>query len=286
MILKYEPSGVAPASSVLKTLICGILAALILPFLYIILNHLLPNIWISFFLAIGFAGLLALSVDFAVKIGKIRSPKVAISIGLLCGLLAFYLQWVFFIAVIYSDSGFTFDQRSEDISIIIDNVLFLFMHPNVLWECMVDLNSVGSFSIENSSAISGMLLWGIWAAEFLIIILGTLLFVAYGTVSKPFSEVDNRWMAKRGPFILPFILDKEELLHDFERWNFDILKERLEEYGVDIPFAEVYIYESTNDPQKYLSIVNVIQKSTKGKDKESRVDIVKYYPITNKEVDI
>lgn len=277
---KYTPAGHASASSVITTLAIGIVASLLLPLLYIILSQLIPNIWFiaicAFLLGMG----LGLTIDLGIRIGKIRNFRIALIIAIVCSLLAFYVQWVFFDAVIYSRRGFSFNQSQADLKQLLLDMGFLFVHPGILFKEIVALNEVGTFRIQGSSNISGILLWIIWLGEFVVIIGGTLYVVGNGQVKLPYSELNDQWMKPRKPsIIIPFVEDKEHLISQLNNRNFDVLKNNPEvlrepEYG------EVVIYEAMGDPTKYISVLNVTAPS--GRNKQTRKKtVLSHYPLLN-----
>ena len=282
MAQTYSPSGVASASGVLKTVLFGILASLVLPAIYIIANRLIPNIWFAAISA-GMLGLgLGFFIDLGVKIGKIRSVKVAVSIAIFCGLLAFYFQWVLFDELMYSEKGFTFNLSADDLKILAKDIFYLFTHPNILFKEIAGLNKVGTFRIEGSSNVSGLMLWGIWFGEFVIIMLSILLAVLNGQVSQPFSELNDTWMKKRKQIaVIPYVSNKNEFVSELEKRNYDVLKDNNTELDYN-NFAEVVISESDGDPLKFVTVLNTSLIKVKwSKDKVKKEFVVKHFPISD-----
>ncbi|RBQ11428.1 hypothetical protein [Pedobacter miscanthi] len=280
MVEKYTPAGHASASSVITTLVIGIVASLLLPLFYIILSQLIPNIWFIAICAFLLGMALGLMINLGIKIGKIRNFRIAVVIAIVCSLLAFYVQWVFFDAVMYSRRGFTFNQSSTDLKQLILDMGFLFVHPGILFKEIVALNEVGTFRIQGSSNISGILLWVIWLGEFLVIIGGTVFVVGNGQVKLPYSELNDQWMKPRKPSsVIPFVEDKEHLINQLNNRNFDILKNNPEVLR-EAEYGEVVIYEAMGDPTKYISVMNVTAPS--GKNKQARKKkVLSHYPIQN-----
>ncbi|MFD2285648.1 hypothetical protein GJU39_08950 [Pedobacter petrophilus] len=277
---KYTPQGYASPSAILTTAAIGIFASLVLPIFYIILGRLIPNIWfiaiIAFFLGVG----LGFFIDLGVKIGKLRNKRIVIIIAIFCGLFAFYIQWVFFDTLIYSNKGFTFNLNATDFKVLADDFFFLFTHPNVLFQEIINLNEIGTFQIEKTGTISGILLWIIWAGEFVVIIGGIIFAVLNGQVSKPYSEINDRWMNRRKFHNrIPVIENKEMILSELNKRNFDVLKDNpalIQEQN----YAEVIVFESTGDPVKYISILNFTNLTGKAKDKKVK-NVITFYPLEN-----
>ncbi|WP_316802008.1 hypothetical protein [Pedobacter nototheniae] len=282
MAQTYSPSGVASASGVLKTALFGILASLILPAVYIIVNRLIPNIWFAAISAIMLGIGLGFFIDLGIKIGKIRSIKAAVSIAVFCGLLAFYFQWVLFDELMYSEKGFTFNLSADDLKILAKDVFHLFIHPNILFKEIAGLNEVGTFRIEGSSNLSGLMLWIIWFGEFVIILTSILIAVINGQVAKPFSELNDDWMKLRKPFvIIPYVGNKSEFISELEKRNFDVLKQSPAELDSN-SFAEVIISESPGDPLKFVTVLNTSTvKERWGKEKVKKENVVKQFPISD-----
>lgn len=274
---KYTPAGHASASSILITLGIGIVASLLLSILYIILSQLIPNIWFIAICAFSLGMLLGLAIDLGIRIGKIRNLKAAVVIACVCGLLAFYMQWVFFDAVMYSQKGFTFNQSSAELKQLLADMGFLFLHPGILFREIMALNNVGTFSIQGSGNVSGILLWIIWLGEFLVIIGGSLVVAWNGQVSKPFSELNDAWMKARTPNpLIPFVADKDQFLNELRNKNFEILKNHPD--AIRQPdYAEVIIYESQGDPTKYVSVVNVTPPSGRNKQVRKKSVFTHYF---------
>jgi len=277
---KYTPQGYASPSAVLTTLAIGILASLVLPVIYIILGRLIPNIWfiaiIAFLLGMG----LGFFIDLGVKIGKLRNKRIVTVIAIFCGLLAFYIQWVFFDTLIYSIKGFTFNLNSADVKVLMNDFFFLFTHPNILFQEIVNLNEVGSFSIKGTGNVSGILLWVIWAGEFFVILGGIIFAVLNGQVIKPYSELNDNWMLKRKSINrIPVVENKELLLSELNNRNFAVLNDQ-PSLNNEANYAEVIIFESTGDPTKYISILNVTNPTGKAKDKKLK-NVITFYPLQN-----
>jgi len=277
---KYTPQGYASPSAILITLVIGILASFILPIVYIILGQLIPNIWfiaiIAFLLGMG----LGFFIDLGVKIGKLRNKKIVVSIAIFCGLLAFYVQWVFFDALVYSAKGFTFNLSGADLKILINDFFFLFTHPNILFQEIVNLNQVGSFQIKSMGTINGLLLWAIWAGEFIFITGGIIFSVLNGQVTKPYSEINDQWMQKRKLINrIPLVEDKELMMNELNNRNFAVLNHD-ESLSSQQNYAEVIIFESTGDPTKYINVLNVSNPTGKAKDKKI-VNVITFYPLQN-----
>jgi len=277
---KYTPQGYASTSAILTTLAIGILASFVLPLFYIVLGRLIPNIWfiaiIAFLLGLG----LGFFVDLGVKIGKLRNKKIVTIIAIFCGLFAYYIQWVLFDTLVYSRKGFTFNLNGEDLKFLAQDFVFLFTHPNVLIQEIINLNEIGTFRIESTDTISGALLWVVWAGEFIVILGGVLVGVLNGQVILPYSEINDNWMKRRKiAHRIPLVENKETIVEALNNRNFTVLQDQPSLIN-ETNYAEVVVFESTGDPTKYISVVNVSNPTGKAKDKKVK-SMLKFYPLQN-----
>lgn len=282
MTKKYIPSGAASVTGVLKTVLFGILGCILLPLLYVLVNHWIPNIWFAAISAVMFGLGLGFFIDQGIGLGKIRNIRVAAIIGVFYGLLAYYMQWIFFDEFMYNSNGFSLNRDQEGYAALFENIFFLFTHPQALVEEIVALNEVGTFRIEGSSNFSGTLLWVLWFGEFAVILVSVVLAVMFGKASEPFSEQNDAWMVRRKPVAkIPYIEDKDELIKTLDADDLTLLKQELED-PASVSFAEVIIYESNGDPVKYITVVNTsVVRQKLGKDNIRKDVLVKYYPITD-----
>lgn len=282
---KYISSGVASPSGVLKTVLFGVLASFILPIIYIILVRLVPNIWFNGICAMLLGVGLGYFIDLGVKIGKIRNFKVAISIAVFCGLLAFYVQWVVFDTIMYSANGFTFNLSTVDIKNLFKDAFFLFTHPGTLFQEIKNLNEIGTFRIEGSDTVSGAMLWFIWIGEFLVIMTAILFAVGNGQVTKPFSETYDKWMEQRKLVNrINYINSKDDFLLALSNKNTDLLKHNPELVDQQ-NFAEVVVFELPEEQVKYINVINVNNNvDKKGKVTAKKKNLFTNLRITNTEV--
>jgi len=277
---KYTPQGYASPPAILTSLAIGILASFILPLFYIILGRLIPNIWFIAIIALLLGTGLGFSIDIGVRIGKLRNKKIVTIIAIFCGLFAFYIQWVFFDTLAYSNKGFTFNLDSADLKVLASDFFFLFTHPNILIQEIINLNKIGTFRIESTDAISGVLLWIIWAGEFVVILGGAIFAVLNGQASMPYSEINDQWMKRRKIHNrIPVVINKEEILNELGKRDFTVLNDH-PSLRSETNYAEVIIFESTGDPTKYINIINVTNLTGKAKDKKVK-SVVKHYPLQN-----
>ncbi|ERJ61383.1 hypothetical protein [Sphingobacterium paucimobilis] len=282
MIKKYIPSGAFSFTGILKTVLFGILGCILLPLLYVLVNHWIPNIWFAAISAVMFGLGLGFFIDLGIGLGKIRNIKVAAVIGVFYGLLAYYMQWIFFDEFMYNTNGFSLNRDQEGFTALLENIFFLFTHPQALVEEIVALNEAGTFRVEGSSTVSGAVLWALWVGEFAVILISVVLAVMFGKASEPFSEQNDAWMVRRKPFAkIPYIESKDELIETLDAGDLSLLKQPMENID-STNFAEVIVFESNGDPVKYITVVNTsVVRQKLGKDNIRKDVLIKYYPITD-----
>lgn len=279
---KYSPSGISSIQGFIITLCLGVVGAVVVPIVYIILSKLIPNIWFIAIISVLFGFAVALFIDLGIKLGKVRSKKTAVGIGIFCGVLSYYNQWVIFDALMYSEKGFTFNLSGQDLKVLVNDIFYLFIHPNILFREICNINEVGSFRIKGTGTVKGALLWVIWVAEFLIIIGSTIYGVVTGRVMHPFSELNDNWMEKRKTSIrIPVVTDKDNFITRLKNGDHKIL-ENDPTLAMAENYAEVSIFESKGDSMKYLDIVNV-QNTGKKKD-QKKVSVIKFMPLHNSNI--
>lgn len=278
---KYTPSGRASVSGIIITVIIGLLASIILPIVYIILSRLIPNIWFIAIIACLLGAGIGLCIDIGVKLGKVRNPKIVITIALICGFLAFYVQWLLFNELMYSNKGFTFNLSGNDLKELFSSMFYRVTHPDILFEEICGLNLSGTFK-TGGTVVSGTVLWLLWACEFLVII-GGVIFVAWvGKSSEPYSELNDDWMKIRKPtYIINIDNGKDAFKTELDRRNYSILKDESKEVDPS-HFAEVVVYESFGDSTKYVNVLEVLNTTDKkGKVTAKKNAFIKYYSIND-----
>ncbi|MBB6498550.1 hypothetical protein [Pedobacter cryoconitis] len=279
--LYYIPSGKIPVKGLIISLLSAVVLTLILSILYIALQWFIPFIYFNFFITLGLGIGVALSQHIALSTGKIRNIKYGYLLSILCGLLACYAQWALFISLLNEADG-SLGGIWVRSSFNLNGFWMVFTHPQLLFQSLIPLNKAGTFMLKHNT-VSGGLLWFIWAVEALIIIGLPILLSGVGKASMPFSELNNSWMEERElDGKLKPVVNKEELIAELGRGNFKILKDFLPAQNADDNYATVRIYESPNDPERYLTITNINHTiNKKGESKKTEQTILEYFRITD-----
>ncbi len=278
----YRPSGIIPGKGVVLSIVTGIILTLLLSVVYIALQWFIPFIYLNAFITIGLGIGILVSLDFALGIGKIRNTKYAFILSVFCGLLALYAQWALFVSLMYEATGNMGGGTWVKSSFNLNGFWYIFTHPKLLFDAVISLNEVGTFSIKKSP-VSGGFLWIVWLIEAVMIVGIPAILALSGKASKPFSELTDTWMhEKELETRLDFIEDKEGFVQKLINGNFEVLKPAPQESDLFTTYAEMIVFEAPGDGVKYLTIKNVAHSvDKKGNNKVDKTGVVEYFRITS-----
>jgi len=162
----FRYSGKVPPVSVVAGVLGGLAAAMVLAVVYAYAVVYIPLAGVvTFILSGGFGFLLGLAPGLFFKATHLRNLTVARVITLGVSLVGFYASWVAWVFVIC--------QRG-DVEI---PLISLVLEPGELWNLIVALNEVGTWSLKGSTPTGGIL-WALWIGEALLV-LGTAGFAAF-----------------------------------------------------------------------------------------------------------
>lgn len=179
----YQPSGKFKPT-VLAWVPVAMLGAIACAWLYELLLHHIPFIYVNFLLVLGFGGLLGVAGSGIVKRGEVRNPWLAYGVGFaiaFAGLAASYawglLRWVDL--VVEANPGMS--------------RLAVMLEGAGQW---VDARVEAGWRLK-SSTLNGAAVWAIWSVE-AISMLGVALFVVREQAHLPYCEHCQRWMSTQG----------------------------------------------------------------------------------------
>ncbi|MCA8831820.1 hypothetical protein [Hymenobacter pini] len=277
----YQPSGrFAPGSAAAMVLLGG-LAAVPLAFVYVYAVWYIPLLYVNFIVTMGFGLLLGLVLQQGVKVGKMRNPAVAGWLGFAVGIGAWYVQWCVYLTLLagageveHLGSRVSFTHTSFQPEVFL-NVL---ASPLQVLEMMPRLAAEGTWSVFGIT-ISGVFLYLVWLAEFLIItVLASML--PNMQAATPFSEKTLEWAEKTTlPGHTDHCTDIAATKAALEAADWNHLQPRSrEDAGAASPFGRLHFYQAPSDPECcYLSLENVTVKlDNKGKPSEKTTDVVEY----------
>lgn len=277
----YTPSGKFSPTFLLYFLAVSFIAFPILGLIYAYCIWYIPFIYINFFITVGFGFLVGLVItQFVIKKGKVRSPILALIIGVTGGLLSLYFHWSIWIDLVIN-AGESYG--SNRIGITVSNIEFLqvfslIFQPGLVFEYIGEINDVGTWGIRGAT-VSGTFLWIIWSIEFIIVI-AISGFLAYLEAKKPFSESTNSWYKE---FELPafnYIENKEQIIENISKSNhvgFGFLSKDIDNKTDSHSIFTLY---SSKSGKNYLSIDNKTSNTdSKGKITFDNTLIVEYIAI-------
>lgn len=184
----YHSSGKAPMSGIALSLIGGTTAGFVLAAIYAYFIIFVPFIYVRILGTVGFGFGVGWATAYALNLGKIRNMKVAYGIISAVSLLTLYSAWVMWIYGLL-------DREGEIVSF-----WAVALQPWIVWDIMRSLNATGVWSLKGTE-VSGVVLWGVWGIEALII-LGFIFVNGVKAIrGVPFCETCLKW-SLRNPAVL------------------------------------------------------------------------------------
>lgn len=268
--LFYKESGYATNLSLALVIACGIFSLIFLSMIYSMLIAFIPIVYFNILIVIGFGITISFVNRFFIRLFKIRNRKKALLLSVILGVIAVYLQWVWYI--IFASSIELFSSNS------FLNFVSLLFQPISVFDIISEIYSVGLWSIFTLPTLNGPLLLLVWIAEASIII-----FMSYFNYSRleeiPFSEKENTWYKKEfieGEF--EYISFKKEFIEQFQNNPFEAIKGLKK--GDGIRHSRISVFKTDTESNNLIKIDNVII-TQRGKGKEDIVPVLKPYYIDN-----
>jgi hypothetical protein len=194
----YKHSGRFTPIGLVIALAAVLVAAVPLGWVYTWLMMVTDYIKLRALEAICFGAVVGVVAGYALRASKVRNNTLAAGIGAVGALLAHYVGWAFFIERMVALSGHTV--RAIDVG----------LNPAAMWRVIVIFNQYGTWTEQNSSPTTGVVLWAIWAAEALTVIV-VAAFVSYAiSDNKPFCETCGRWAEAEKPLLFQAALVPNE----------------------------------------------------------------------------
>jgi hypothetical protein len=158
----------------------GLIAVPILGLLYGALMMVIPLIYFELIIMVAYPFVVGFVLSWAAKTGKIRNMVVIGAAGVLFGVLAEYIGWVSWLAVLFKDVSF----------------LIGFFFPGDILYLISVVAEKGAWSIGGSTP-TGEMLYFLWFIEACIVIGGTAFTAIYMLYDIPFCEESNAWADRR-----------------------------------------------------------------------------------------
>ncbi|MEO0339304.1 MAG: hypothetical protein AAF242_08810 [Bacteroidota bacterium] len=257
----YEPSRQVNPLSFGITLLIGIVAMLVLGYIYSILIIFIPIIYANVLITIGFGLAIAYLIKILGKLFHNRHKQSLLAQAVILGLLANLFQWITYVLYMY------IGEYPSPLDYLAN--IPVFINPLNLFPLITEINAVGTWSIFGIT-FSGGLLALVWIIEFLMI-LGIPVLMILGTTIPPYSELSKKWYPQ-------FILDKdftsmvagEELLKQLSTGTLNTLQGFKE--GGATRFSKISLYYLPNEMDQYLSIDRYfIEDQGKGKTEQTAI---------------
>lgn len=149
--------------------------------------------YVSILFVWGLAMGASLPVAFAGRLLRIRSTNQMRVAGALTGLLTLYFAWVFF--------AWVFIRREATDP---PSAWFWMQTPAALWDFAQIVGREGWYKL-NGIAISGIVLWILWAMEAVIVVGAGFVMAPTGIAGEGFCEDCDTWMTEKQHVVIPVV---------------------------------------------------------------------------------
>ena len=188
--LYYQHSGKTPIIAIVLAGLAGVVAGIVLAFIYAYVDAWCPYAKGRALAAIVFGLGVGAATAAIAKAGKVRSLAVVLALVATATCVAYYFSWIFFIHAAF--------ERFVDNASRIPTLSKLIVNPVYLFRMILIFNENGYWSMtsDGKDAATGIGLTLIWIGE-AACIFGTAFTVAYSmSRSAMFCEACNRWCGK------------------------------------------------------------------------------------------
>ncbi len=255
--LFYKESGNVNVARMVAVYFMSFLATFVLGLTYSILVEIIPIVYLSFLLTVGFGLALGFIARFFNRISHNRNKRSRLALAAFLGLVANFFQWTAYVAFAVNGGVPTLGEYFSIMSWIFSSQSF--------FGVIADINSVGLWSMFGVT-VNGFVLTSIWIVEFLIILLGPIVAV-YRTKPYPYSEVMNKWYPKLTLFNdFEHLATPVNLLNDLQQNPVQAIQNM--EKGLAHRHTKVHLYYLEQEETQYLSFDKVTVESGEKKKKE------------------
>lgn len=280
----YKPSGKFSPISFIYFILTALIVLPILALVYTYLVWYIPFVYINLFITIGFGFTIGFAISFlAIKFGKVRNSTIALTLGLIGGLIALYFSWAIWVDLVinagenYGNSRIGITASSTRFS----QLFRLVLNPKILMEIIAEINSIGTWGI-GSSTVSGVFLTIIWVIEALIIIVITTV-MSYTAAKIPFCELDNKWFDVNNDLpAFSYIENPTEMINLLERLNPNSFEHLAIIKDIENNSHSIFSLYTSSHRDSYLSIENKLAKTNdKGEVEFDDNEFIEYIYINN-----
>lgn len=223
----YHHSGKAPILGLILIGITGFIAVPILGLIYGVLIRVIPFIYINALVVAGYAFAVGFVISKAAIFGKVRNMFLLGLAGFFFGLLAEYVGWVSWLAVLIGDPSF----------------LVEFFFPADIFYIITLVAEEGAWSLSGSTP-TGAILYILWFIEASAVI-GGITYITVTSVSKtPFCEESDAWANKKSQIgAFSTLQNKAQFKHSISQGNFSAFNELKLAKDEDMQFTTLELYE-------------------------------------------
>lgn len=262
----YKATGSAPLGGKFIAYGLGLILATILSIGYIFVVEIVHFPYVIFLVAIFFATILGYTAKILAKIGLLRNKKERLLFGLYMGVIAFYVQWVVYIA--YLVYGFTGTLQLS----VLTNV---FLSPADLIHAIGAVNQEGAWGFGDA-VVNGWPLTIIWIFEAALIIGLPPLIINFHPL-PPYSENLNKWYRK---YVLQQFFEYVVTPNGFVEQLKEKGGQALHDLDKGMPHrhGRASVFFLPNEDDAYLSFENVFLENS-GRGSEKTTSIVHLFKI-------
>lgn len=181
MATYYAPSGKFTPHGLLLGLMMGAAVSVPAAFLYDYGIVAIPEAKLRGICCVAFGALIGAAAGVAMVWGKVRNRLVALGVGFTTASFGLYLSWdAWVLHLVHPDRWFF-------------NLIRPAAHPRGLWNAMLSINAIGTWSYGAGAPEHGTILWIVWASEALLVV-GIGMLAALAVVQwRPFCERCEQW---------------------------------------------------------------------------------------------
>ena len=238
--LYYKNSGSIPPLAMVLIFVVGTVVTWLLALVYAYAIAEIPFVYISFLLTYFFGKGIGLTVNWLGKRGKARNTNFMINAAVILTLFGLYACWAIWFNAIAGRTDY-------------------FLWPGEVIGLIQVIAKTGAWSVFDSTPTGGAL-YGVWAAEALIIFIGALRAVISKSRDTPFCEECNEWADDKvtiGPFTS--ITDKKAFTDQIEQRAFQAITELKILPSVYRKFSRIVLLRCPNCEQgnRFLTVMNI-----------------------------
>lgn len=255
----YRHSGKFGITALPAMMIVGAMVAVVLGLIYGIAVLYIPIIFLNVLLTVGLGFAVGWVVFSVAKLTHVRSPLLALTVGLIAGIVAEWAAFVGWIAAL-----------SEGDFIILDPVLLAV-------EVLPAIAEQGVWGLSESAPVTGMMLYAVWLIEAAIIILIAGLLPFRKLASLAYCEDCRAWVRDRN--VLPameLLPDAQTARKSLEQGDFSLFGQFKAVPAEQPQYTEVALSRCGGCDALHLMTMDTVQitQDSKGNTNTNRAHIV------------